>query len=130
MTNVKATFSSFSVDDMAKAKDFYSNNLGLTLKDEKMGLGFSLPGGAELFIYQKPDHQPASFTVLNFVVEDINQQVSQMSAQGIKFEKIDLGKGAKTDEQGIMRGLSVGQGPDIAWFKDPAGNVLSVLQPE
>jgi catechol 2,3-dioxygenase-like lactoylglutathione lyase family enzyme len=124
----KASFSGMSVDDLEKAKEFYMGTLGLELTNEKMGLEFKLPGGGELFIYDKEDHQPATFTVLNLVVDDIDQAIDELSGKGIKFEQYDLGNGAKTDEKGVLRGLSVQMGPDIAWFKDPAGNILSVLQ--
>jgi len=124
----KASFSGMSVDDLEKAKEFYVGTLGLELTNEKMGLEFKLPGGGELFIYDKEDHQPATFTVLNLVVADIDQAIDELSGKGIKFEQYDLGNGAKTDEKGVLRGLSVQMGPDIAWFKDPADNILSVLQ--
>jgi catechol 2,3-dioxygenase-like lactoylglutathione lyase family enzyme len=122
------TFSGFSIDDTAKAKDFYVNTLGLELEDEKMGLGFTLPGGARLFLYEKPDHQPATFTVLNFVVENIDEAVEELKGRGVTFERYDLGNGADQDDNGILRGLAANMGPDIAWFKDPAGNVLAILQ--
>jgi hypothetical protein len=101
--------------------------LGLELQDDKMGLQFKLPGGGSLFIYDKPDHKPASYTMLNFVVENIDEAVDELSSQGVKFERY-TDMPFKQDEKGIARGLSAGQGPDIAWFKDPAGNILSVLQ--
>lgn len=122
------TFSSFSTDDMAKAKEFYVNILELKLNSEEMGLGLEMPDGAQVFIYEKPDHLPATFTVLNFVVGDIDKAVEELVAKGITFEQYDWGKNGKTDAKGIMRGKAAGQGPDIAWFKDPAGNILSVLK--
>lgn len=122
------TFSSFSTDDMAKAKEFYVNTLELKLNSEEMGLGLEMPDGAQVFIYEKPDHLPATFTVLNFVVGDIDKAVEELVAKGITFEQYDWGKNGKTDAKGIMRGKAAGQGPDIAWFKDPAGNILSVLK--
>ena len=82
----------------------------------------------KVFIYEKPDHVPATFTVLNFVVADIDAAVDQLSGKGITFEHYDLGNGAVQDEKGILRGLAASMGPDIAWFKDPAGNILSILQ--
>lgn len=123
-----AAFSGMSVNDLEKAKGFYVGTLGLELTNEKMGLELKLPGSGELFIYEKADHQPATFTVLNLVVDNIDQAIDELSGKGIKFEQYDLGNGAKTDEKGVLRGLSVQMGPDIAWFKDPAGNILSVLQ--
>jgi catechol 2,3-dioxygenase-like lactoylglutathione lyase family enzyme len=127
MFKAQAAFSGLSVDDQAKAKDFYTKTLGLELSDESMGLNFKLPGGGGLFIYPKDDHQPATFTVLNFVVEDIDAAVDKLTASGVKFEHYD-NMPAKPDDKGILRGLAANQGPDIAWFKDPAGNILSVLQ--
>lgn len=126
MLQVKTAFSGISVDDLAKAKTFYTETLGLNLADEEMGLQLNLPGGGKLFIYSKPDHQPATFTVLNFVVDDIDAAVDQLTSQGVEFEHYDTGM-IKTDEKGIARGKASGHGPDIAWFKDPAGNILSVL---
>jgi len=128
MLKAQAAFTGFSVDDQAKAKEFYTNVLGLKLSDETMGLNFDLPGGGKLFVYPKDDHQAASYTALNFVVEDIDEAVDELSSAGVKFEQYDMGGGAKTDDKGIMRGKAANQGPDIAWFKDPAGNILSVLQ--
>lgn len=123
-----ASFGGISVDDLAKAKRFYGQTLGLKLIDDTMGLMYELPGHSQLFIYEKPDHQPASFTVLNLVVEDIDQAVTQLTAKGVVFEHYELGKGAEQDDKAILRGRAAHMGPDIAWFRDPAGNVLSVLQ--
>ena len=127
MVNAWAAFSGFSVTDIDKARQFYTQVLGLTLEDETMGLRLKLPGGGTLFIYAKEDHQPASFTVLNFVVDDIDATVDELMKQGVSFEHYDNMPG-KQDNKEILRGRSVNQGPDIAWFKDPAGNILSVLQ--
>jgi catechol 2,3-dioxygenase-like lactoylglutathione lyase family enzyme len=127
MFKAVAAFSGFSVDDQAKAKDFYTKTLGLELSDETMGLELKLPGGGTLFVYSKDGHQPATYTVLNFVVEDIDKAVDQLVGLGIEFEHYD-NMPAKPDAKGILRGLAANQGPDIAWFKDPAGNILSVLQ--
>jgi catechol 2,3-dioxygenase-like lactoylglutathione lyase family enzyme len=126
--NVLNTFSGISVSDLAQAKEFYTKTLGLELKNEEMGLQIDLPGGAQLFVYEKSDHQPATFTVLNFVVENIDTTIDELAGKGIKFDHYDLGGGAETDEKGVLRGLAANMGPDIAWFKDPAGNVLSVIQ--
>lgn len=128
MVNIKATFSSFSTDDEAKTKDFYTKKLGLKLNNDEMGLDLQLPDGSRVFVYEKPDHQPATHTVLNFVVDDIGSALKELKGKGIEFEKIDFGNGAKTDEDGIMRGKAADQGPDIAWFKDPAGNTIAVLE--
>ncbi|HEU5122017.1 MAG TPA: VOC family protein [Candidatus Saccharimonadales bacterium] len=127
--NFKTVFSGFSVDNIAAAKEFYVEMLGLGLKDETMGLSLSLPGGGEHFVYEKPDHSPATFTVLNFVVENIDTAMDELMAKGITFERYNLGDGAEQDEKGVLRGLAANMGPDIAWFKDPAGNILAVLQP-
>lgn len=121
-------FSGFSVDDITKAKDFYSNVLGLPVEDmAPMGLNINFAGGGKHFIYPKPDHVPATFTVLNFPVVDIDKTVDELSAKGIQFLHYDTDQ-MKTDGKGIARGKAAGFGPDIAWFKDPAGNILSVLQ--
>jgi catechol 2,3-dioxygenase-like lactoylglutathione lyase family enzyme len=117
-------FSSFSVDDLARAKEFYANVLGLDTGESPMGLELRLGGGARMFLYPKPNHEPATFTVLNFRVDDVEKTVDELARRGVRFEHYDL-PGLKTDERGIARG----NGPTIAWFKDPAGNILSVVQP-
>lgn len=117
-------FSGYSVDDLAKAKAFYEITLGLKISDDMGMIKLHLATGGEVFIYSKPDHQPATYTVLNFPVEDIDHAVTTLAAKGLAFERYD---GAHQDEQGIARGRAAGMGPDIAWFKDPAGNILSVL---
>jgi catechol 2,3-dioxygenase-like lactoylglutathione lyase family enzyme len=127
MLKAQAVFSGFSVNDLDKAKQFYTQVLGLAVGDETMGLQLKLPSGGTLFIYVKGDHQPATFTVLNFVVDNIDEAVDDLTNRGISFEHYDNMPG-KQDEKGILRGLSINMGPDIAWFKDPAGNILSVLQ--
>lgn len=113
-------FSGFSVDDIPKAKKFYGETLGLKVVEEPSGLGLQLAGGGRVFIYPKADHVPATFTVLNFPVDDIEKAVDELAKRGVSFEKYE-----QTDEKGINRGP---EGPDIAWFKDPAGNFLSVLK--
>lgn len=117
-------FSSFSVNDRQVAKNFYSQTLGLDVEEGEMGLHLKL-AGANIFIYDKKDHTPASFTVLNFSVENIESAVAELQGKGIVFEKYET---PPTDEKGIARGITANMGPDIAWFKDPAGNILSVLQ--
>jgi catechol 2,3-dioxygenase-like lactoylglutathione lyase family enzyme len=126
MLKAQAVFSGFSVNDMAEAKKFYTEVLGLELADETMGLQLRLPGGGMVFVYHKDDHQPASFTILNFAVDDIDAAVDELTKQGVLLDHYD--NGPKVDEKGIVRGRAAGMGPDIAWFKDPAGNILSVLQ--
>jgi catechol 2,3-dioxygenase-like lactoylglutathione lyase family enzyme len=116
-------FSGFSVDNIQKAKEFYGNILGLEVAEEIMGiLTLHIEGGNKIIIYPKPNHEPATFTILNFPVDDVEKTVDELIAKGVVFEQYDLGK-MKTDPKGIMRGM----GPTIAWFKDPAGNILSVL---
>ena len=126
--NSVQVFSGFSVDDREKAKDFYTNVLGLELADETMGLRFNLPGGGTVFAYEKADHLPASFTILNFVVEDIDLAVDELINQGVTFERYpDMG--GMQDEKDIMRHTDhSNSGPSIAWFRDPAGNILSVIE--
>ncbi len=120
-------FSGFSVSDAAKAKDFYVNTLGMELADEPMGLRLKLPGGGTIFAYEKPGHQPATFTILNFVVEDIDTAVDELASKGITFERYpDMP--TTQDEKGIMRSRGANTGPSIAWFKDPAGNILALIQ--
>jgi len=122
--NTKA-FSGFSVNDLQKAKEFYGKTLGLEITEGIMGIiTLHLSGGGEVIIYPKPNHEPATFTVLNFVVPDVDKAVDKLISAGITFEQ--YGEPIKTDEKGITRGN--GHGPDIAWFKDPAGNILSVIQ--
>ncbi|MDX6405366.1 MAG: hypothetical protein QOH70_2821 [Blastocatellia bacterium] len=116
-------FSSFSVNDLQKAKEFYGELLGLDISETPEGLALSIAGGGRVFIYPKPNHAPASFTVLNFPVDDIGAAVDALTKRGVRFEKYE-GE-IKTDEKGIHRGES---GPHIVWFKDPAGNILSVLE--
>jgi catechol 2,3-dioxygenase-like lactoylglutathione lyase family enzyme len=116
-------FSGFSVDNLEKAKSFYSGILGLEVKENKMGLlELHLTGGTRIIIYPKRNHTPATFTILNFQVKDIEKAVDELASQGVIFEQyneIDF----KTDVKGISRGMV-----DVAWFKDPAGNILSVLE--
>src|SRR5262245_30458678 len=124
MFNPTGAFSSFSVNDLAAAKAFYGQTLGLRI-DEQPGMGFqmSLPGGGTVFVYPKPDHAPATFTILNFQVSNIDAAVDELISRGITFEQYDNTDGTKTDAKGIARDP---RGPSIAWFKDPAGNFVSV----
>ena len=117
-------FSTFSVDDVPRAKQFYSGSLGLSVADEMDGLRLDLGDGVQVFVYPKADHVPATFTVLNFVVEDIDVAVAELGAVGVEFEQYE-GE-LQTDEKGVFRG----DGPAIAWFRDPAGNILSVIVPQ
>ncbi len=117
-------FGSFSVDDLGEAERFYGRTLGLEIERPMGQLQIDLAGGGRIFIYEKKDHQPATFTVFNIMVDDIDQAVAGLTERGVKFEQYDLPE-IETDSRGIARGN--GKGPDIAWFKDPAGNILSVL---
>ncbi len=127
LKEVKA-FSSFSVDDIEKARDFYSRKLGLDVSDVPVMKGLlqiNLTGENKVLIYSKTNHTPATFTILNFPVKNVEKAVAELTGKGVKFEiynEPDL----KTDQDGIFRG----EGPKIAWFKDPAGNILSVLEQE
>lgn len=115
--------SSFSVNDVQKAKKFYSQKLGLKVTEEDMGtLVLHIAGGTRILIYPRPNHTPATFTILNFPVDDIEKAVNELTGRGVQFEQYE--GDLKTDEKGIFRG----GGPLIAWFKDPSGNILSVLQ--
>jgi catechol 2,3-dioxygenase-like lactoylglutathione lyase family enzyme len=120
-----AAFSGFSVSDLAQARQFYSETLGLEVVADGVGARIELPGGGTVFIYPKDDHQPAGFTILNLQVGDIDEAVDELTRRGVRFEHYD--NGPKTDEKGVLRGRAQNMGPDIAWFKDPAGNILSVL---
>ncbi len=126
MFKAKAAFSGFSVNDLPTAKKFYGETLGLDVEPDGVGMRLHLPGGGTVFAYPKTDHQPASFTILNLGVDDIDGAVDDLTRRGVKFERYD--NGPTQDEKGILRGRAQNRGPDIAWFKDPAGNVLSVLQ--
>ncbi len=117
-------FSGFSVNDLQQAKEFYSKTLGLNVSDNPMGLiELRVEGGNNIIIYPKPDHTPATFTVLNFPVNNIDEAVDKLTALGVKFEQ--YGGDIQTDKKGICRSE---QGPAIAWFKDPAGNILSMIE--
>jgi catechol 2,3-dioxygenase-like lactoylglutathione lyase family enzyme len=126
MFEAKAAFSGFSVNDLPTAKKFYTETLGLNVENDGVGVRLHLPGGGTVFAYPKRDHQPATFTILNFVVDNIDAAVDQLASRGVQFEHYD--KEPKTDEKGILRGRAQNRGPDIAWFKDPAGNFLSVIE--
>lgn len=130
MLKMKSMFSGFSVDNINDAKNFYTQILGLTLEGEAMGLQLRAPDNTMLFIYPKEDHQPATFTVLNFAVDDIDKAADELTKQGVKFERYDNldGTPVEQDEKGVLRSYGSSNGPDVAWFKDPAGNVLSIIQ--
>ena len=113
-------FSGFSVDDISKAKAFYSETLGLPVSEEHGMLRLHIAGGNPVLIYPKPNHTPATYTTLNFPVASVDRAVDELTQRGVRFEHYDN----MTDEKGIARG----NGPNIAWFTDPAGNVLSVIE--
>jgi len=115
-------FSGFSVDDLQKAKEFYTQTLGLEVSETYGLLELHIVGGTRILIYPKPNHTPATFTILNFSVDNIEEAVDNLTRLGVRFEQYE--GDLKTDEKGIFRG----EGPKIAWFKDPAGNILSVLE--
>ena len=123
MLKESKAFSGFSANDIPKAKDFYGQTLGLEVSEDHGVLTLHLAGGNNVLIYPKPNHVPATFTVLNFPVKNVDQAVDELKKRGVRFEIYNL-PDLKTDEKGIMRG----KGPTIAWFKDPAGNILSVLE--
>jgi catechol 2,3-dioxygenase-like lactoylglutathione lyase family enzyme len=115
-------FSGFAVDDLARAREFYADTLGIRTTEEDGLLTLHLAGGERpTLMYPKPDHAPAAYTILNFPVDDIDAAVDELTRRGVSFERYD---GFVQEENGVMRG----QGPPIAWFRDPAGNILSVLQ--
>jgi len=114
-------FSGFAVDDIDKAREFYGETLGLKTSVQYGLMTLHLAGGRDTLVYPKPGHTPATYTILNFPVDDIEKAVDELAARGVQFERYD---NAGQDDKGIARG----EGPYIAWFKDPAGNILSVLQ--
>ena len=122
MIRVDKAFSGFSVNDMAAAKEFYGTTLGVPVEEIPAGLRLKIGNG--ILVYPKQDHVPATYTVLNFPVDSIDQAVDELTEKGIKFEHY----AGLTDHKGVARGLAHDRGPDIAWFKDPAGNILSILQ--
>jgi catechol 2,3-dioxygenase-like lactoylglutathione lyase family enzyme len=116
-------FSGFSVDNLQKAQEFYGQTLGLNVTKEHDVLFLQIASGSKILIYPKPNHTPATYTILSFPVDDIEHAVDELTRRGVQFEHYKQ-KELKTDEKGIFRG----EGPLIAWFKDPAGNILSVLE--
>jgi predicted enzyme related to lactoylglutathione lyase len=121
MLTTQRAFSGFSAKNLGAEKSFYAQTLGVPVSEEMGNLQLELPGGGQTIIYPKDDHEPATYTVLNFVVPDIDEAVDQLAAKGIRFERYPQ---FNQDAKGVMRD----NGPGIAWFKDPAGNILSVIQ--
>lgn len=118
-------FSGFSVRDIDEAKAFYEGVLGLSTDTNAMGiLDITLPGGAHVMAYPKDDHVPAVFTILNLAVDDIDVAVAELTEAGVSLERYE---GMPQDDRGVLRGKAADRGPDIAWFLDPSGNILSVL---
>jgi len=122
MLESSKAFSGFAVDDLERAQRFYGGTLGLRTSEDNSLLILHLPGDRNTLVYPKPDHTPATYTILNFPVEDIDSAVEELGERGVRFERYD---GLEQDEKGISRASN---GPPIAWFKDPAGNILSVLE--
>lgn len=121
MFDSSGAFSGFSVDDVPKARDFYEGTLGMSVAEDHGLLRLTVSSGAQVLVYPKPNHEPATFTILNFPVGDVEAAVDDLTARGVTFLRYD---GFEQDEKGIFRG----EGPLIAWFADPAGNVLSIVQ--
>ncbi|GAP49183.1 MULTISPECIES: VOC family protein [Streptomyces] len=121
MFGTTKAYSGFSVNDIEAARKFYGDTLGLRVSEEHGMLILHIAGGRDILVYPKEDHTPATYTILNFPVDDIEAAVDELSRRGVRFERYDH---LKADDKGIFRG----GGPLIAWFTDPAGNVLSVLQ--
>ena len=121
MFNETKAFSGFAVPDIDAAREFYAETLGIEVSEENGMLTLHLGGDRPTLVYPKPGHTPADYTILNFPVDDIDQAVEDLTARGVRFERYE---GFDQDERGIMRA----EGPPIAWFKDPAGNVLSVIK--
>ena len=122
MFDASKAFSGFSVDDIAAAKSFYGDTIGLDVSEEHGLLWLRIGQGSGVLVYPKPDHTPAAFTILNFAVADIDESVDELTKRGVRFVRYE---GFEQDEKGIHRG---DEGPPIAWFTDPAGNVLAVLE--
>lgn len=125
MLHILSTFNGFSVNDMEAAKQFYGEVLGLKLEDKGGGTSIQMPGGASAWMYQKEDHQPAAYTMLNLVVANIDEAYDELAGKGVEFEHYP---DFHQDEKGIMRGKEHNMGPNIAWFKDPSGNILAILE--
>lgn len=125
--NTIGAFSGYSSRDVGIDKRFYQETLGLDVSDDMGGLQLSLPQGHRVFIYPKDDHQPATYTVLNLVVDEINAAIDELLGKGVVFERYD-NMPAEQDERGVLRGKDAGMGPNIAWFKDPSENILALVE--
>lgn len=124
--NTLAAFSGYSSNDIAACKAFYGEMLGIAYEENMGGISFNI-GGQQVFIYPKEDHKPAVFTVLNLVVSDITKAIDELVVKGVVFLRYDNLPAAQ-DERGILRGKDVGMGPNIAWFEDPSGNILALVE--
>lgn len=123
----KGSFTSFSVDNIDRAMEFYGDTLGLDVTAKEEGLSITPPGGeAQIFLYPKKDHRPATFTVFNLMVADVARAATDLKERGIKFEQYE--GDIETDENGIHWGKESGEGPNIAWFRDPSGNIISIIE--
>lgn len=125
MFNPKIALQAFSAKDLDAVKKFYSEVLGFEVKDAPMGIEIELPGGAKTAVYQSDKSEPATYTMMNIVVDNIDEAVDALTERGVTFERYE---NFPQDDKGIARGLAVHRGPDAAWFKDPEGNILEVLQ--
>lgn len=123
---VKAAFSGYSSNNIESCRQFYGGTLGLVFTEQMGGIGLNC-NGQQVFIYPKEDHRAADFTVLNFVVDDINLALDELASKGVVFERYDNLPGAQ-DERGVLRGKEHGMGPNIAWFKDPSDNILALVE--
>jgi catechol 2,3-dioxygenase-like lactoylglutathione lyase family enzyme len=123
MFKASHAFSGFSVNDIPKAKEFYAKTLGMDVTEDHDMLHLHIGGDADVLVYPKPNHTPATFTILNIRVPDVDEAVDDLTRRGVRFEQYHQ-PGLETDEKGVMRG----NGPTIAWFKDPAGNIISVIE--
>lgn len=124
---VIGAFSGFSTNDVKATREFYQKTLGLETEENMGGIGLRFASGQQVFIYPKPDHQPAAYTVLNLIVEDINQAIDELAAKNVVFERYE-NLPAEQDDRGVLRGKDVGMGPNIAWFRDPADNILALVE--
>lgn len=127
MFDLTKSFSSFAVNDLQAAKEFYGQTLGLGVTVDTMGMTVALTEDKHLFVYEKADHQPAGFTILNLAVNDIDQAADQLIAAGVTFEHYDMGP-MELDDRGVFHSDDPTLGPSIGWFKDPAGNVLALIE--
>lgn len=125
--NIQKAFSGYSAGDMLVMKPFYSNVLELDVKENMGGITLLFANGHSVFIYPKENHEPATYTVLNLVVSNINESIDELMAKGVVFERYD-GMPVEQDERGVLRGKDAGMGPNIAWFKDPSGNILAIIE--